>query len=127
MSINQRQRKFVEAYAKTGNAAQAYVDAGYAVKSVSAAAVNANRLLKNANIAAALDDLNKKTEKSTICTLEEIREFHSRTLRDAGEEMQFRQKAADLLTKMGGGYLEKQEVTHRGGVTVYSPKKREDN
>ena len=118
MSLNQKQKMFVEAYAKTGNATQSYIDAGYKSKDEESAKAAASRLLTNGNVKEALSKLNEKTEKSTIATLEEIREFHSSTLRDEGLEYQFRQKAADMLTKMGGGYLEK--VEHSGKIDINS-------
>lgn len=53
-ALNERQRLFVEAYARHFNGTQAWLDAGYNVKSDMVAAINASNALKNPKIKAAL-------------------------------------------------------------------------
>ena len=50
MKLTQKQCLFADEYIKSGNATQAYIKAGYSVRSDNAAAVNANRLLRNAKV-----------------------------------------------------------------------------
>ena len=50
-----KQRKFADNYIKNGNATEAYVNAGYKVRSNKTARANASRLLTNANVKAYIE------------------------------------------------------------------------
>lgn len=77
MALTAKQELFVNEYLIDLNATQAYLRAGYKV-SESVAAVNALRLLRNANIQAAIQEaMNKRAERTEITAdyvLETIKE-----------------------------------------------------
>lgn len=56
MALTPKQQKFVDAYFKLGNGPKAAIEAGYSVKHC---AIEANRLLKNANIITAIDEIRR--------------------------------------------------------------------
>lgn len=55
MVLNPRQQKFIDAYLACGNAAEAYRRAGYTCKNSQVAAAGGERLLRNAEIHAAIE------------------------------------------------------------------------
>lgn len=126
-----RQEAFCLAYAKSGNATQAYKDAGYKPKSDNVANAAGNRLLANVSVQARIKDLSAQTAKPKIADATEIQEFLSSILRGELKDtyvlqsgvtlekpvtMTVRAKAADQLAKMQGAYLERREVNMSGGV-----------
>lgn len=65
--LTPKQEMFVKEYLVDLNATQAYLRAGYNVKSEDVAAVNAKRLLSNAKIEYAIQEaMNKRTERTEI-------------------------------------------------------------
>jgi phage terminase small subunit len=115
MSLNERQQKFCEFYAKSGNATEAYRSAGYKVKNETAATVSASRLLTNDNIKAEIVNLGAKTRTEAIASISEIQEMWSDIARSTEEETPHRIKAGELLVKVQGGFLERIE---HSGTTV---------
>lgn len=111
--LNERQRKFAELYAATGNATQSAIAAGYAKGS---ADVTGARLLGNASVAAYLGSLTAQASAARIATVEELREFWTSTFRDGAHEMKDRLKASDMLGKSLGVFIEKRE--HGGGLKI---------
>lgn len=69
MALNPRQQKFVERYLLTGNATQSYIDAGF-TKNRASAASGADKLLRNAEICAALSAASDKGKQSAAVTAE---------------------------------------------------------
>ena len=125
MALNERQQKFCEFYAKSGNATEAAIQAGYAEKS---AGGNADKLLKNTKVSTYLAELSKNTRTSAIATITDIKEFWTTELESSEEEMPHRLKASELLVKSEGGFLEKVE---HSGTTVQrvinvNPSKKKD-
>ena len=57
-----KQKRFCDNYMQSGNATQSYINAGYKVEE-NVAAVNANRLLRNANIQAQISSRQEKVQK----------------------------------------------------------------
>lgn len=112
------------AYARSGNATEAYMSAGYTVKSDKTAGVNASRLLGNARVQARLQEIRDKIASEAIMQPKEMQEWLSRVVR--GEEqdgdndaaLRDRLKAADLLGKMQGAFLDRKEVEMKGVVPV---------
>ena len=127
MALNERQTKFCELYAKTGNATKAYMEAGYDIKSEAGARASSSKLLTNPNVVAFLSELNESMRSEAIADITEVKEVWTSILRSTEEETPHRIKAGELLMKAAGGFVDKQEIKHSGGVSVYTPKKREDN
>lgn len=70
-SLTPKQRAFVDAYLASGNATQAYTDAGYAGRG-STARVNASRMLTNANMLAALAERRAQLATANDVTPERV-------------------------------------------------------
>ncbi len=125
MALNERQQKFCEFYAKSGNATDAAIQAGYAVKS---AGGNADKLLKNTKVSNYLAELSKNTRTDAIATITDIKEFWTKVLESSEEEMPYRLKASEVLVKSEGGFLDK--VEHSGTtvqrVVNVNPTKKKD-
>lgn len=122
-----KQNKFADEYIKTGNAYQSALNAGYSENY----AKNATKFLleNNGQISSYIEERMKKLESKTIANQTEILQFLTRIVR--GEEKEevvvnvgnFEQKkqeikisakdrikAAELLGKRYGSWVEKQEV-----------------
>lgn len=122
-----KQNKFADEYIKTGNAYQSALNAGYSENY----AKNATKFLleNNGRISSYIEERMKKLESKTIANQTEILQFLTRIVR--GEEKEevlvnvgnFEQekqeikisakdriKAAELLGKRYGSWIEKQEV-----------------
>lgn len=102
--MNERQRKFAEYYAQSGNAARSAVKAGYSDKY---AGQNADKLLKNTNIAEYIKQLSEKAQDKRILTAKERQELLSGIAKDADNAASDRIKAVDTLNKMTGEYVTK--------------------
>ena len=75
--LTKKQEAFALAYIKTGNASEAYRQAGYTTQTMAAKTVNeaASRLLKNSKVAARIDELRAPALKAAGLTVErELRE-----------------------------------------------------
>ena len=81
-----KQEAFCLEYAASGNATDAYKKAGYSVESDNAAAVNANRLLKNAKIKLRLQELAQEIATPKIANIKEIQEFLTSVMRQQQKE-----------------------------------------
>ncbi|QGP80014.1 terminase small subunit [Sphingobium sp. CAP-1] len=90
MSLSPKQQRFVEEYLVDLNATAAYRRAGYAAKG-NAAEVNANRLLRNAKVAAAISAaMAARSERTEISQDMVIREWLAIAMADPNEVIQFR-------------------------------------
>lgn len=129
--LNERQRKFAEFYALTGNALQSAIKAGYAEGS---AGVTGNRMLKNANVTAYLKTLGDAQRSDRIATAEERQELLTSIMRgdvfvkvrDAtGQEtgattsapLKERLRAIELLGRMQGDFIER--IEHTGDLPAF--------
>ena len=74
MALSVKQEKFCLEYAKSGNQRQAYLKAGYNVKSDEAADANASRLLRNANVQARLAELAEEAKNASIADIVEMQQ-----------------------------------------------------
>ena len=108
MALSARQQRFVDEYAVDQNAAKAYVRAGYSEKT---AETCGPRLLRNAQIRAQVDAklarLSRKTELNAEWVLRQFRE----RAEDEDEVGATRIRAAELVGKHLGLFVERQEVT----------------
>ena len=103
--LTAKQQAFVEAYA--GNATAAALAAGYSKKS---ARVQGRRLITKDNVAKAIKEREAKRLAPTIATRQERQEFWTSVLRSEDEAMKDRLKAAELLGKSEGDFLERVEM-----------------
>lgn len=76
-----KQQKFADNYIKSGNATEAYVNAGYKVRSNETARANASRLLTNANVKAYIEKRLKQLESSKLATAKETLEYLTSVMR----------------------------------------------
>lgn len=115
--LNLRQRKFAAAYAHLGNATQAAIEAGYSAKTAGQAG---ERLLKKTEIQSKLKNLLEPAQAEAIATAAERQMFFTQIMRGegkfAGAELRDRMKAAELLGKMQGDFIERLE--HKGGLEI---------
>lgn len=136
MRLSEKQKRFADYYVETGNGSEAYLRAGYKVKSPDVAKVNASRLLTNANVKSYIDELIASKDSARIAKQDEVLEFLTSVLRGTVKE-QFplglgmgeqslvkkeldgkeRIKAAELLGKRYGLWIDKQQV--EGQVVVF--------
>lgn len=103
--LTARQQAFVEAYA--GNATAAALAAGYSKKT--AAFIGAENL-KKPQIQDAIKAREAQRLAPTIATRRERQEFWTSVLRNEDEAMKNRLKAAELLGKSEGDFLERVEM-----------------
>lgn len=112
--MNERQKKFAEYYAQSGNASESAKKAGYSEKF---AGQNADKLLKNTNIAEYIRELTDKAKDERILTAKDRQVMLSDIARDDAQKAADRVKAIDTLNKMTGEYVTKIE----GSVDMSSP------
>lgn len=102
--MNERQKKFAEYYAQSGNAEQAATAAGYSEKY---ARGNAYKLVAISGIADYIRELTEKTQDERIMTARERQAVLSDIARSG--EAPDRIRAIDTLNKMTGEYVTKIE------------------
>lgn len=123
MALTPKQEAFASAYIETGNASEAYRRSYNAEKmNANALAVNASRLLDNANVALRIEDLKKAiivkhniTIDSILAELEEARQLAMETGK-AGPAVQASMGKAKLVG------LDKQIIDHTSSDGSMSPK-----
>lgn len=106
--LNIRQRRFAEIYAQTGNASVSAKQAGYSEKYAGA---NADKLLKNTNVAAYIAELTEELKDKRILAAKDRQLILSDIARNEENEPADRIRAIDTLNKMTGEYLNKVEVS----------------
>lgn len=102
--MNERQKKFAEYYAQSGNTVQSAIKAGY---SQNYANGRAYELLENVGISTYIRELTEKAQDERIMTARERQAVLSDIAR-SGED-QDRIRAIDTLNKMTGEYVTKIE------------------
>lgn len=115
MKISEKQKKFAEYYAESGNIFQSAVKAGY---SENYAKTNAGKLLENDSIAEYLKSLTAPAQEKRILSAAERQEILSDI---ANNKMFFpadRIKAIDTLNKMTGEYTVKTNISGDLGVRI---------
>lgn len=122
--LSERQELFVRAYVKTGNATESASEAGYSAPEVAGC-----RLLRYAKIS---DEIVKRSAEIVKFSAEKVADAQIRDIADAAErrefwskvmrgefgdeaEMRDRLKAAELLGKASGDFIERREITSPDG------------
>lgn len=99
--MTERQKKFCIEYAKTGNATQSAISAGYSARSAYAIAWEN---LRNVEVLNYLEELTGiELERDTTAIVELVR-FYLNVFRDESVPLALRLKAADSLSKRCGFY-----------------------
>ncbi|MGI1803752.1 terminase small subunit [Limosilactobacillus reuteri] len=88
MKLTQKQRLFADEYIKSGNATQAYIKAGYSVKSDQAAATNGNILLRNHKVKSYIDAKMAEIESHKIADAKEAMQAITAIARGETNEIQ---------------------------------------
>lgn len=138
---SEKQERFCQLYAKSGNATQSFIDAGYSVESKNAAAVRAHALLnKNSNIQERLRELHEEVDSKAIADIKEMQETLTKIIREELNEevlmtvgcgegfsqviskrkqaaLKDRLKALELLGKMQGAFVDNVNLTGNVPVT----------
>lgn len=105
MSLTPKQSAFIDAY--TGNATEAARMAGY---SQATAYSQGQRLLKNSDVSAAIRARETERQAGIVATREERLKFYTQVMRNIEEDTKHRLKAAELLGKAEGDFLERVEA-----------------
>ena len=136
--LNERQKVFVDVYIQTGNLSESARRAGYSAKNASATGIE---LLKNPKIQAAIQARLSQLESERIAKDKEILEYVTAVMRgETTEEIvvntgtgkgytkpelvvvqasaKERLKAAEMLAKVRGLFVTKQEIELSGNVPV---------
>lgn len=100
--MNDRQRRFAEAFAACGNAAQAAREVGYSERT---ARSQGQRLLTNVDIAAHIRRLQDEAAAGRIASMTQVRALWSDILNDPSERTADRLKASELLARASGAFL----------------------
>lgn len=123
--LTAKQRKFVLAFAASGNATQAAREAGYKGTDGTLRAVGCENLTKP-DVAAAIAELAAKADATKIADRNERQEWLTRVVRGEVEEgngpakLRDRLKAAELLSRMSGEFVEhrKHGLDEGAGTTL---------
>lgn len=102
--MNERQKKFAEYYAQSGNAAESARKAGYSAKYAN---TNATKLLQNTTISEYIKELAEKAQDERIISAKDRQVLLSDIARDDELDPNARIKAIDTLNKMTGEYTVK--------------------
>lgn len=86
MRLTTKQRLFADEYIKSGNATQAYIKAGYSVKTPGSAKAASSRLLTNVNLKHYIDAKMTEIESHKIADAKEVLQFYTRVLREEETE-----------------------------------------
>lgn len=79
--LSVKQEAFCMHYAKTGNATESYIAAGYKAKDNNVARANAARLIANDNIKKRLQELAQEVKNDKIADVQEIQEYLTSVMR----------------------------------------------
>ena len=120
--LSERERRFVDAYMgeAAGNGTAAAKCAGYK-GSAQVLGVQANRLLKKANVLDAIAERRQTLASQSIADAKERREVLTSILRSAEVDPNARIRAIDTANKMDGVYVEKHEHAGKDGKPLIPP------
>ena len=104
--MNDRQRKFCEHYAGSGNATAAAQNAGYSPRTAYAQGA---RLLRNPEIVNYIRDLQERAQAERLADVDESRAFLTCVMRNDNERIGARIRAAQTLMRAGGAFLPARE------------------
>lgn len=117
--LNAKRQAFVDVW--EGNATAAALAAGYSPKT---AYSQGQRLLKTVEVQEAIKAREAQRLAPTIATRQERQEFWTSVLRNEEEVMKNRLKAAELLGKSEGDFLERVEMDQTVSVNVFDEETR---
>ena len=120
-----KQDKFCLEYLKDGNASRAYREA-YDCDNMKEATINraAKELIDNPNITTRINELRKQTTTSAILSIEERKELLTKIAnnivydQNGNANYNDARGAIDLLNKMDGVYVQKNQTEINGVVTI---------
>lgn len=115
--MTERQKKFAEYYAQSGNAEQSAINAGYSEKY---ARGNAHKLVAISGIAEYIKRLSDKAQNDRIMTAKERQALLSDIAKDDENAPSDRIKAVDTLNKMTGEYITKVQAEVNTSVNPFS-------
>lgn len=101
--MNEKQKRFAEAYAATGNAAEAARQAGYSA--TNARRQGARLLSTNVHVQEYIDELQDRAESDRIASIADIKEFWSETMNSPDVKITDRLRASELLAKSSGAFI----------------------
>lgn len=104
VTVNERQKKFAEYYAQSGNTVQSAIKAGYSEKYANA---RAYEMLGNVGVAEYIRELSEKVQNERIMTAKERQVLLSDIAKDGDNDPADRIRAVDTLNKMTGEYVAK--------------------
>lgn len=114
--MTEKQKRFCDEYLADLNGTRAYKAAYPSVKSDHTAAVNAGRLLTNADVRAYLDERLEALRSEKTATAQEVMEYLTAVMRDRDEATAARLKAAELLGKRFALFTDK--IDSNAPVTI---------
>ena len=125
MALTQKQENFCLAYIKTGNASEAYRQS-YNAEKMKPETINeaSSRLLADSKIATRVKELTSKVEKKAIMSATERMELLSLIAnnvtfdKDGNAGFNDATKAIEILNKMDGIYIQKNQTELSGAVGV---------
>lgn len=106
--MTERQKKFAEYYAQSGNTVQSAIKAEY---SENYANSRAHEMLENVGVAEYIKELSQKAQNERILTAKDRQEMLSDIAKDKHNLPSERIKAIDTLNKMTGEYTVKVDTT----------------
>ncbi len=112
--MTEKQNRFILEYARTLNATQAAISAGYSQKT---AYSQGNRLLKNAEIRKVLSEIMSKVEEKLIADVSEIRQFWTQVMQDTDADLKHRLRASELLGKSLGAFEPQETQENKMSLT----------
>jgi phage terminase small subunit len=145
MKLTEKQKRFADNYIETANATQSYIDAGYKATSRVVAEANARKLLANYSVKKYIDERIAEKDSEKVAKQDEILSYLTsimrgeqteEVLRGIGKGAQTiaelevsakdRIKAAELLGKRYGLWVDRQEMDVKGTVTFVDDIGEED-
>lgn len=113
--MTDRQRKFAECYAKSGNTVRSAIEAGYSENYANA---RAHELLENVGVKALIKEISDKISSERILTATQRQEILSDIAKSTAQLSADRIRAIDTLNRMTGEYTVKTELSGGVGVTI---------
>lgn len=117
--LTAKQERFVQCIIEGMSQADAY-RAAYATKRMADKTIweNASRLMKDSKVVARLTELRAELVKPTIMSAQQRLEWLTEVINDRRERTENRLKAADIMNKMQGEYVQKVEADVKSEVVI---------
>ena len=116
--MERKQAKFCLEFLRTGNATESYKAAGYTPRSDAVAAAAASKLLRNDKVKEYMKELREDMDGEIIADAFERRVKLTAILRNPDNSTSDIIKAVDVLNKMDGLYINKNELRGANGEPV---------